>query len=187
MSRLDWITAIIVGICVIALGFLIYKTVGLMDTDDANPDRTEQVITDTPTEESTTTEASTQTDTIQDSGDDIDYADGDNNEDISTTEEEDEQAGKEEEDDGPSSYVKEENISGDYLVIAGTYKQMINAENQVKRLRKRGYSDARIALFNKGAYAVVLVNAFDSFSKADELSTQLNDDGFEAIVQKKRG
>lgn len=41
MSRLDWFTILIVSICVIALGFLIYKTVQLMGNDQSDLPRTE--------------------------------------------------------------------------------------------------------------------------------------------------
>ncbi|PHN05336.1 SPOR domain-containing protein [Flavilitoribacter nigricans] len=48
MSRLDWFTILIVGICVIALGFLVYKTVQLMGNDQPDLDRSE--IADDPTD-----------------------------------------------------------------------------------------------------------------------------------------
>lgn len=190
MSRLDWITAIIVAICVAALGFLIYKTVGLMDTDDNTSPQTEKIIADTPADDGDVTDASTEkTDTIADD-DGIRYEDGDdattednsddNDLDVATSNDDDN------EEDSPSNYIKEENVNGAYLVIAGSYKQMINAENQVRRLHRKGYKGARVAMFNKGAYAVALVDAFDSFSKADQLSTELNDAGIEAAVHKKR-
>lgn len=188
MSRLDWITAVIVIICVAALGFLVYKTVGLMDTDTPN-DRKETVITDTPTDDDgTNINATTETkDTISDDG--IDYADGDEDTSASEEDNEEEGTGKEEEmenEDSPSNYIQEENISGSYLVIAGSFKQKINAKNLVKRLRKMGYNNARVSIFNKGAYAVALVDSFDGFSEADNLVTKLKEEGIDAAVQKKR-
>ncbi len=38
MSKLDFITILIVAICVGALGFLVYKTVKLMNPDEATPE-----------------------------------------------------------------------------------------------------------------------------------------------------
>lgn len=187
MSRLDWITAVIVVICVAALGFLIYKTVGLMDTEDpVNP--TENVITDSALEDDAAIDATGENkDTIIDS--DIRYDDDATTEDDDDEAEEDaEGQGKDEEmeDDDDSKYIAEENISGAYLVIAGSYKQMINAENQVRRLKRKGYDSARVAMFNKGAYAVAFVKAFDHFGAADDLATTLKDSGIEAAVHKKR-
>ncbi len=192
MSKLDWITAVIVAVCVAALGFLIYKTVGLMDTDDDSSAQTEKVITDVPSDGGDAIDASTEkVDTIKDE-DGINYEDGDNagtDADLESDGNDDSSAGEDSEemgDDNNSKYISEENVSGAYLVIAGSFKQMINAENQVKRLRRKGYENARVAMFNKGAYGVALVDAFDSFSKADQLSTELNDAGIEAAVHKKR-
>lgn len=41
MSRLDWFTILIVSICIIALGFLVFKTVQLMNNDQPNTTRSE--------------------------------------------------------------------------------------------------------------------------------------------------
>ncbi|MCB0639658.1 MAG: SPOR domain-containing protein, partial [Lewinella sp.] len=72
---------------------------------------------------------------------------------------------------------------GRYLVIAGTYRQRVNADNMVTRLKRMGYNDAEVELFDHGTYAVVIVNRYSSLSRADQLSTELKNKGVEAFVK----
>jgi len=75
---------------------------------------------------------------------------------------------------------------GDYLVLAGAFRQQINAEAMLRQVRRKGYSNAEIALFNRGAYAAVVVDRFPTDAEAEVLATELRNKGIDAYVQKKR-
>jgi hypothetical protein len=77
--------------------------------------------------------------------------------------------------------------SGDYLVLAGSFRYRDHAETVARQLRKKGYSGAKVELFNRGAFANVLVDRFDSYSEAQALVVQLKNDGvYDAYVHRKR-
>jgi cell division protein FtsN len=77
--------------------------------------------------------------------------------------------------------------SGDYLVLAGSFRYKDHAEAAARQLRKKGYSGAKVELFNRGAFANVLVDRFDSYSEAQALVVQLRNDGvYDAYVHRKR-
>lgn len=75
--------------------------------------------------------------------------------------------------------------SGRYMVIAGSFRQRSNADNQVAKLRGMGYNNAQVELFNRGAFAAVLVDRFSSLSEARSLVTELSGKGVDAIVKDK--
>jgi len=86
--------------------------------------------------------------------------------------------------DTPSTYSR----FGEYLVLAGSYRYKGNAETEVRRLQRLGYSQAEATLFNRGAYATVLVDRFSSLAEARELVRELSSQhGIEAYVHEKRG
>ena len=68
------------------------------------------------------------------------------------------------------------------MVIAGSYRQRTNADNQVAKLRKMGYDQARVELFDRGSYAVVLVNRFNAYGDAKRLVSELSGKGIDAMV-----
>ncbi len=72
---------------------------------------------------------------------------------------------------------------GKYMVLAGSFKQRANAETQVANLRKKGFANAEVSLFNRSAYAVVLVDRFDNYSDAKQLVADLKAKGVDALVQ----
>lgn len=74
---------------------------------------------------------------------------------------------------------------GKYMVIAGTYRQKVNATNQVNKLRKLGYNDSEVKMFDRGSYALALVNRFSSYSDAKALVRKLADNGVEAMIKEK--
>lgn len=204
MSRLDYVTISIVVICLIALGFLVYKTIGLMTTDPAKKKQQTEQAANTDTEDPNTYE---DTDSLltEDLDDDevsgvLDDPDDDTSEDelpedaadletentpdpIDDTSTDDavEENQDEAEPSRPASYS-----SGDYLVLAGSFRQMANAENQVKKLKSNGFENAQVTKFNKSTYAVALVDRFPNRSDAEALVDQLQRRGFEARVQKQK-
>lgn len=80
----------------------------------------------------------------------------------------------------PSSY----STTGEYLVLAGSFRIMANAESHVRTIRNKGYNNANVERFDKGTYAVVLVDRFTSLSSAQDLVGRLRGDGVEAYVKK---
>ena len=76
--------------------------------------------------------------------------------------------------------------SGDLLVLAGSFRFKAHAENQARQLKKMGYAEVEVSLFNRGTYASVLVGRFEDYNAAQALVKRLRADGVEAYVQKKR-
>lgn len=172
MSRTDYVTLGIVAVCIVALAFLIYKMVNLNQDPKPEEDQLEQYLqADT---------LATQEAYVPEEQDTIDF---EPEESIINEEEQDEEEISSI-DDYPKA--KPEASSGDYLVIAGSFRQRMNAELQATRLRNMGFNNARIELFNRGAYAVVLVDRFSEIADAQTLANELSAKGVEARIQKKR-
>ncbi|GJM36251.1 MAG: hypothetical protein DHS20C18_52520 [Saprospiraceae bacterium] len=195
MSKLDFLTIAIVAVCIFALGFLVYKLINRNELANPAITNTTDVNTDDNAEDDGTYSFDDEGDITSDStAINQPGTSGDLDDDELTTNDvypEDEPAttqAEEMEDDSPSTdnTPSAYSSSGDYMVLAGSYAERINAEAQVKRLKNSGYSDASVELFNRGKLAVVLVDRFDSYSKANDLKKELIDKGIEAIVQKKR-
>lgn len=75
---------------------------------------------------------------------------------------------------------------GKYMVVAGTYRQMINAETELQKLKKLGYNNATIAKFNNSTYASLIVDRFASSSSAYKYMKTLKAKGLDVYVHKKR-
>jgi cell division protein FtsN len=215
MSRLDYVTIAIVAAIVLILGFLVYKTISLVNKDELeNTQQTEQTVADLQNSEDTYDEDEDYR--YDDEGDivkedlaealpatDIDLDDdelGDYDEiaDEPTVDDYEADQAKEEEDypsedaASPEEYSDEPDDSsfsseGDYMVIAGSYTVKANAESAAKKFRSQGYENAEVGIFNRGAYANVIVDRFDSSSSAQKLAKELKNKGIEAYVQKKKG
>jgi cell division protein FtsN len=213
MSRVDYLTIGIVGVCLAALGFLVFKTVKLM-SNDAPP---EETLIETPYEDTTGIGAysdygdtSLNSYTKEEDLDDDQLAATDYEEEptkettkstkpatketktatkpATTTKPEPKPATskRDEGNEEPAASRSTSSSEGNYLVIAGSFKSKTNAENQVKRLHKLGYNDASVESFNNGALAVALVDRFSSQSDAQALKQELEAKGVEAIVKKKQ-
>lgn len=76
--------------------------------------------------------------------------------------------------------------SGNYMIVAGTYRQMINAESELKKLKNLGYKNATIAKFNKSTYASLIVDRFTSSKEAYSYKKVLEGNGLDVYVHKKR-
>ena len=214
MSRLDYVTIAIVAAIVLILGFLVYKTISLVNKDELeNTQQTEQTVADFQNNEDLYDDEENYK--YDDEGDivkedlaealpatDIDLDDdefGDYDEIADEPMLDEYEADKAAEQDdypledatSPKDYVDESDDSsfsseGDYMVIAGSYTIKANAESAAKRFRSQGYENAEVGLFNKGAYANVIIDRFDSSSSAQELAKELKSKGIEAYVQKKK-
>ncbi len=187
MSRTDYLTLGIVVICIAALAFLIYKIVSL--PSDAPSDVSMEAVNPTPMEADTSdyytydTEGDPEfeSDTIGDDVDDEgeftsidDVPDSGNNPSVS---------GSSKTPEPKSNPVVAE---GDYMVLAGSFTIKSHAENAVRDLQKKGYANASVEIFDRGKYAVALVDRFDTEAEAAALVKKLRQQGFDAIVHKKR-
>ena len=199
MSRLDILTVVIVAICLAALGYQLFKTFNMIGggADDA-PERTERADDATATDgygADTTYDPYATDDTTgtEDFGTDADavtpptVADQEGYSGSATTDNDFESDYEE----APERISTQPETStgtatapntGQYMVIAGTFRQKINAEQMVSRLKGMGYSETRMELFNRGRYAVALVNRFSSLTSARQLERELESKGIEAEV-----
>lgn len=73
---------------------------------------------------------------------------------------------------------------GRYMVLAGSFRYKHNAEAMVQKLRKLGYTDARVGYFNKGAFAVAVVGQYGDMNDARSTVQDLeNKHQIEARIQ----
>lgn len=192
MSRLDYVTIAIVAVCVAALVYLIYMTTNLLggnaeeaptttEEPASQPEDTEDDTYYFDEEGSATGEDSTLT---ADAGDYNDDYTSDENLDKGRTSYDDTDYTDDSYSDDPGS---ESTASyGEYMVLAGTFKVKSNAESMVSKLRSKGYNEATVEMFDRGAYAVALVGQFAEYSDAKDLKDRLSNDGIEALVQRKK-
>ena len=75
---------------------------------------------------------------------------------------------------------------GDYLVIAGNYIINSNAENMVLKLKKSGYNDAEIVIFDMSQYHSVVANRYEDYNSAYNLVKQLEAKGIDSYVHRKK-
>ncbi|NJB86860.1 hypothetical protein GGR26_002637 [Lewinella marina] len=76
--------------------------------------------------------------------------------------------------------------TGRFLVIAGTFRQEINARTRVRDLVQAGFAETALRIFDRGTYAVALVDRTDTYTEARELAGRVRSAGFEADVYRKR-
>ena len=194
MSRLDIFTIVVVIICVAAIVFLLYRTTDLFKSKETLDDlqQTESLYEDDGTLGDDYSDDPYYSDTSE-----FDFLADTGS--VAQSESGSEPAPAPVE---PAPPVKEdtyqpakpalENIDemsdsgGNYLVLAGAFTIMANAEVQAARLKKMGFSEARVALFNRGKYATVLVDRFENKSDATALVSRLGESGVDAYVHLKR-
>ena len=213
MSKLDILTIAIVIVCLAALGYLVYKIVNLVNPPEEPTTSIQDSYEDTTgTDEEAYKDWDTEADTA---GGDLDlddeqvtnYTNTDTDENApsaasgnKTTDEMDNgttglaEKGSETSSSGSTATTPAPAVnnssntsnSGRYMVLAGSYRQRVNADNQVARLRKMGYNNAEVSLFDRGSYAVVLVDRFSNYGDAKRLVTELASKGVDAIVDEKK-
>lgn len=203
MSRLDTFTVLIVGLCLAALGYLVYKTIKLRELKNSSPTTSISIQDEdktTPTDTLTFDDEGRIVDPITAEEGDLDdeqlsvnngtlveEEEGSAEEDDSLTSEPEPTAEKEteKEEEVPVSFNAETSAAGDFMVLAGSFKQKANAEAQVKRLKQMGFDDARVASFNGGSLAVALVGRFADAKEANKLASQVEAKGIDAFVKRK--
>lgn len=192
MSKLDLVTTVIIGLCVLAIGFLIYKfgfenkTNTSPATDRSSIENALREVTESDEDTYTPAENETATENI------------DANNSAAKSEMGDEATRVNER---PSATTSAANTtttttsgpprtivgSGQYMIMGNSYRQVINAEQEVRDLKKKGYTNAAYHLFNTGAYATVVIDRFDSPGKAERIAEEVNAaTGINAYVQKLR-
>ena len=180
MSRLDFVTIAIVIICIAALAFLVYKTTQLLG--DSEP-AVEEPITRTqspPNEDLYQPDSLDEAYYFEDRSETADTAAGGIADEPLVSDDQPDEA--------PDTYEDRPAPSGNYMVVAGSFRVRQNADNQVRRLRQMGYADAEVGMFNNGTYAAAIVDRFSSSARARELAAKLKrEHQIEAYVQKQQG
>jgi len=182
MSRIDTTTIVIVVILILALGVLGYQLYKLYQDDDTLPSESLEQY-----EPQNTLPETDYYDAPEDGGDLYGYDTSSGSAYVPPVEPEPLP------DTEPSGgfTVDEEtlppNTYGDYLVLAGSFEYKHNAESQARKLRGKGYNNAQVVLFNRGAYAVVLVDRFTDYADARALASRLETEAYvDAFVLEKR-
>jgi cell division septation protein DedD len=75
---------------------------------------------------------------------------------------------------------------GRYLVLAGTFQQLINARTRVRALQQAGFDQTSLEYFDRGTYAVALAGRFPTYDSAGALVEQLRQAGYEAQIMENR-
>lgn len=213
MSRLDWFTIVLVTLLLGALGFLIYRTVQLIQQDDSNAPKTElRVGEDSGTGIAQADNAPMPTADEQDLDDDeLTY----DPQEIEAPSEKETSAVERKADTKtntaaakettpkpepakaaaatetttpkggtPTSYNSGSSSTGDYLVVAGSFSLRHNADNQVSYLKELGYNNAQVEMTRGGALASAMVGRFTNRNSAQQLVDELKRKGVDAIVKK---
>ncbi len=204
MSRTDYLTLGIVAVCILALAFLIYR-MATIDSGPAASDATEQVM-DEPTPDPTMPEGNTAGTEYGDETPAPDYSRDTDEMDDEKVEAVDEMPAPKKEPAAtkpaekpaaraePAPPAEEPapapapaySASGSSMVLAGSFREMANAEAMVSKVKKLGYESASVEKFDRGAFAVALVDRFDSYAEANALVKELAKKGVEATVYKKK-
>ncbi len=189
MSRLDYITIAIVGICILAIIFLVYKMTDLFSGGETT-DKIETVqdtveleddgIYDYEIDDAVDSTAASGQPATEDSAPEANPA--------ATTPAT--QPAKEntpatkpaETDETPATKTSS---GGKFMVFGGTFTKKAFADEQVAKLKKLGYGNANVEIFDRGKYAVVMVDRFDYMADAERLVTKLKADGINCYIKMK--
>jgi len=208
MSKLDYVTIAIVGICIMAILFLVYKmtnvfkggkatdktelTVDSLNAEDddvydyeidENVDSTEAKANgNAATDNSSTTKPTTSTaaEKTESSASNA-PAEDDVEEAVKTATGSNSSSGN----SATDGTEKATYANGKYMVIAGSFAQKAFAEQHVKKLTKLGYNNAHVEIFDRGKYAVVLVDRFGNMAEAERLVKKLSADSVKSYVKVK--
>lgn len=178
MSKQDILTVSIVSICVIAIILLVIRLTKAAKDDASKTQNTQQVETEP---EPPITDADTSF--MQD-----DSSMQMMNEPAETAHDFDEHstASKHSTPSSSENTTTESSSTGRYMVLAGSYTKRANADKMVSKLKKKGYSNAGVEIFDRGKFAVILVDRFDDLESARSLQQRLKADGFDCYVKLKQ-
>lgn len=192
MSKLDYLTMVIVAVCLAAVIFIGVKVYNLGNTQHPLEEPPQQELADnrseSPADDDIAREPSPAGKPEEDraASPSVEW-DVDDDEVTPSLE----QDIPEKEYDTPSespAAVSSGTGSGVFLVLAGSFRLRSGAEAEVQRLKKLGYEHAEVTLFNSGTFAAVLVDRFDRVENAQKLVNELQTKHrIEAYVHEKRG
>lgn len=213
-SKFDFVSVVIVAACILALIFLIYKTINMYNQNKATQanntelsdengetdlynkdsgtyqfDDDEEIVTDEDKEGAKTDANSGNNSGNYSNGDDATTGNNATNSESSTTKnsnDSDRTNGSNVSNTNTRPSTSYSNSSGRYMVVAGSFRQKVNAEGHATKLRRMGYDEAKVSIFNRGAYASVLVDRFGDRSDANSLARELENKGIDALVITKR-
>ena len=69
-----------------------------------------------------------------------------------------------------------------FMIVAGNYLVESNANEMVRKLKKKGYNDAEKVVFDLSQYYTVIAARYDNRSSADRTSQRLKNEGFDNYV-----
>ncbi len=204
MSKLDYVTIAIVGICILAIVFLVYKMTNVFN-GDSSKDKTEIPADSVETEDegvydyeidnnvdstggqssgtTTTTQPTTTTTPSDKAGTSASSAPAEDDAPTTTSNSGGTKSTTSTGSTSTDSEPKTNYSEGKFMVLAGSFSKKAFAEAQVKKLDKMGYDNARVEIFDRGKYAVVLVDRFDNMAEAERLVKKLSGDGVKSYVK----
>ncbi len=79
------------------------------------------------------------------------------------------------------------NSTGKYFVVTGAFLDEANAKAMVKQLKKAGYKNAEVAVFDLSQYYTVFARRYNTLNSANDLAASINEKlGYETYVHEKR-
>jgi len=86
-----------------------------------------------------------------------------------------------------NSRADESSSTGKYFVITGSFLLESNAKDMVKQLKKAGYQNAEVAVFDLSQYYTVFAQRYNTHGSADDLAESIRQKlGIETYVHEKR-
>ncbi len=77
--------------------------------------------------------------------------------------------------------------NGKYFVVTGSFLLEANAKEMVKQLKKAGYPNAEVAVFDLSQYYTVFARRYNTLNSADNLAEKISEKlGIETYVHEKR-
>ncbi|GAB5551570.1 MAG: hypothetical protein Sapg2KO_11610 [Saprospiraceae bacterium] len=166
MSRIDIITIAIVGVCLIALIYLLSQ---IANINNPKPSIAK--------ENNTLKEDSSALDSIGSQALEIEV-DSNTNANLVT-----EPITKEQ----PVNQPAKTDPAGRFLVVAASFNTLELAEQEQKRLAKLGYDNSEIGYFNQRKIVAVIIGRYDDYDVADEIAKKMKSKHkVDAYVHRKR-
>jgi cell division septation protein DedD len=192
MSRIDYFTVAIVGICIVAIVFLVYRMSDLFRADEvatATAQKTQEqqveleddglfvymedgTIDSVPVGAGGATDETTQPDeTPQPNPAPAETP-------VPSDPPSDDSSVSPNPGSGDKAFTE-----GDFMVFAGTFRQRNLAERRLDKLHALGYKQARMEVFDRGRFAVIIVDQYHRRDSADTLVRRLASDDIRSYVK----
>ena len=195
MLKLDLLVPIILILCLIALAYILSKVFSPAEQEVRNRPNTEIVLDESAYRDGDDLGAATNSDdastaanvsnTATDDDDLDEYYQDDSEgtvfgseEDEATVYYDEEQDDTESSSSGNTSTTARAVARGQYMVITGSFRQKIYAQQLVRDLKRDGFADAYVGITNRGAYAVAVAGNSSSYSSAKSLESKVRSQGY---------